>query len=123
MSVEETRSIDLISKAENPARSQLIILDHLPWSTPGHLRMLQDKINAYFDFADSGEAFDRFPDLRDLPVWIDVRFIYPPSDEALQFLKKAKGLAEADGVEFSWEEIEQKAEPNQTARDNARDVT
>lgn len=104
MSVEDTRSIDFVSVSDDPKSIHLTISDHLPWEGD-HLIILQDKLNAYLDFLDSGEAKDRFPDLADLPIWIDVKHAYDPNEQGLDFLNRVEDLMEKDGIRFTWEKI------------------
>lgn len=108
MSVEQPRTIDFVSVAEAPRRARLTVSDHLAWDDPTHLKKLEDKLNAYLDFTASGEIFDLYPELRDMPLWIDVKFMFEPTDTALAYLEKAKKVIEADGIEFSWTMIKQK---------------
>lgn len=105
MSVEETRLIDLISVGNDPRSIRLTVSDHMAWKSD-HLLILQKKLNAYLDFLDSGEAKDRFPDLADLPIWIDVKFANEPDEQGLEFLRRVQQTMCEDGIRFTWEKIE-----------------
>jgi hypothetical protein len=63
MSVEQRMVVDAIGTTLS-GRCQLTIFDHLPWDDPKHLQMLQDKINDYLDFIQSGQLFESRPDAR-----------------------------------------------------------
>jgi hypothetical protein len=108
MSVEQPRTIDFVSVAENPPRARLTISDHLPWDDETHLDKLEAKLGAYRDFTASGKVFDQYPQLRDLPLWIDVKFVFEPTDVALVYLDTAKEVIEADGIRFTWEVVRPK---------------
>jgi hypothetical protein len=73
MSIEQSDVIDLIGVENDTGKVVLTISDHLDWDSPNsHLRLLQDKINRYVDFVDSGEIEDSYPNSKDRIVLISV---------------------------------------------------
>ena len=80
----------------------LYITDHLAWSESDneHLLLLQEKLNAYFRFVESGELLETYPDAKDRTVLIDVVCKYPPSQQAQGFCSKAAQIAEGAGMKF-----------------------
>jgi hypothetical protein len=86
----------------------LTITDHLEWE-PGkkeelkHIWLLQEKINAYLRFLESGEIFERFPQARGGKQVINVVGKYPLSELATTFYKKVRGVIEAAGFELRFE--------------------
>jgi hypothetical protein len=90
MSVDETDKIDLLVTDRENTHVLLVIADHLDWKKfdeAYHLELLQDKINAYLHFIESGQLVDERPDLKGLPVIIRVDAKYPPSKEAEKFYR------------------------------------
>lgn len=61
MSVEDKNKIDAIS-TNNNNQVALTISDHLLWDDNNeHLIILQDKINSYLDFLESGQIDESYP--------------------------------------------------------------
>src|SRR5258708_40148109 len=88
MSVSDTDLIDFVS--EKDGRVTLSVADHLTWDEEGaHLVQLQDKLNRYCDFINSGELADKFPKLADARPLIRVHFVHAPSSAAERFLSLA----------------------------------
>ncbi len=100
MSVDQPGVIDIVSK-DKTGRIVLSISDHLDWeNTEEHLRLLQEKINTYLRFLDSGEVYEKYPDARGRPIQIEVVLHHPPSLEARSFLAKVKPIVEGSGYGF-----------------------
>jgi hypothetical protein len=105
MSVDQSEVIDIVSK-DKEGSIVLSISDHLDWENTGeHLRLLQEKINTYLRFLDSGEVYEKYPDARGRPIQIEVMFHYPPSIEARSFLAKVKPIVEDFGYGFRFEQF------------------
>ncbi len=79
MSIEQEKKIDFI--ADNKDRNEVIlfITDHLNWDEPDydHAIMLQNKINSYLAFIESGQIFAERPSARGKKIIIEVRGKYP----------------------------------------------
>ena len=99
MSVDQTDKIDFLWKDEQSGHLMLTITDHLDWKKRDegdHLSLLQEKINTYLHFIESGQVWKAKPEYKGLPVVIHVRAKYRPSKEAAKFYKLAeKGVAAA----------------------------
>ena len=99
VSVDETDKIDFLWKDELSGRVMLTITDHLDWKKKDegeHLLLLQDKLNTYLYFVESGQLWEAKPEYKGLPVVIHVRAKYRLSKEAAKFYKTVeKGVAEA----------------------------
>jgi hypothetical protein len=97
MSVDQTDKIDFLWKDEQSEHVMLTITDHLDWKKRDegeHLSLLQEKINTYLHFIESGQVWKAKPEYKGLPVIIHVRAKYRPSKEAAKFYKLAeKGVA------------------------------
>ena len=101
MSVDETDKIDLLVTDREKTHVLLVIADHLDWEEfdeGHHLELLQDKINAYLDFVESGQLVEARPDLTGLPVIIRVDAKYPPSKKAEKFYRAVGPVATEVGV-------------------------
>ncbi|MBC6110685.1 DUF6572 domain-containing protein [Pedobacter fastidiosus] len=63
MSVIQVDKIDFIGIDGKTKKVALTISDHLDWDDEYyHLSVLQEKINAYLRFIESGEIYDVYPD-------------------------------------------------------------
>jgi len=59
MSINELRVIDIVSKKKNSC-IVLTISDHLDWEkTKEHLLLLEEKINTYLSFLESGDVYEK----------------------------------------------------------------
>lgn len=82
----------------------LCISDHIPWNDEimsAHLNVLQDKINDYLDFIDSGQIYEQFGNKGKKPN-IKVIFCYEPVKESVEFLEKSKSILKENGCELEW---------------------
>ena len=70
MSVDQTNKIDFVSVAKDNSHVLLSITDHLDWETEEgeHLLLLQEKLNTYLHFIESGKLVETFPQADDLPA-------------------------------------------------------
>jgi hypothetical protein len=80
MSVEQRKIIDFVGVDEEANEVILTISDHLEWDNPksDHLLLLQDKINDYLAFIESGELLRISP-------YIDIRLKFPYVSPSLFF--------------------------------------
>jgi uncharacterized protein DUF6572 len=105
MSVDQPHVIDVVTK-NRQGDIVLTISDHLDWNnTQKHLQLLQEKINTYLAFLDSGEIYNNYPDAKGHPVEIEIMFHYPPSQEARLFLEKVKPIVENSGYRLRFEQF------------------
>src|SRR5476649_1903997 len=102
MSIDETRVVDVLSIDANTKEVVLTITDHLPWQSDGHLMLLQNKLNCYLAFVESGEILESYPDARGKSVRIDVVCKYAPDIQADSFLVKSAGIIRNGGYGLSW---------------------
>lgn len=86
MSVDQPAVIDFLWKDQKHNRVVLTISDHLDWEEEGeHLLLLQDKINHYLEFVESGQLGEARPEFRGLPVLIHVAALHALSKHAARF--------------------------------------
>jgi len=101
MSVDETDKIDLLVTDKEKTHVLLVITDHLDWEEfdeEHHLELLEDKINAYLHFVESGQVAEARPDLIGLPVIVRVDAKYPPNEEAEKFYRSVGPVVAEAGV-------------------------
>ena len=79
MSVEQRDFIDFIGVDKADGKVKLTISDHLDWlDAHEHLQVLQDKLNDYLKFIESGEIVKSFPEAVGRLICIEVIFRFPP---------------------------------------------
>ncbi|RUM93975.1 MAG: hypothetical protein DSZ28_05620 [Thiothrix sp.] len=85
--IEDTSKVDAIGIDKNTGIVILKIFDHLDWSDEqSHLYLLQEKINSYLRFMESGEVFDEYPDAKMQKLQISISFKEKPSANCIKFL-------------------------------------
>lgn len=108
MSILDTNKIDGIGKSVNENKLALMIADHLDWENElQHLTFLQDKINAYISFIESGQVYNVYPDAKSVDGFIfDIRFKYKPTENCNKLLKVFENNTHDLGIEFKIYESE-----------------
>lgn len=105
MSVEQTKIIDFIGVDKKSGHVILSISDHLEWqSDEEHLFILQEKINTYLSFLESGEINESYPDALNRHAVIKVCAIHEPEEKGLRFLAEVKKIVEGAGFGFELEQ-------------------
>ncbi|MBG0621530.1 MULTISPECIES: DUF6572 domain-containing protein [Enterobacter] len=96
MSVEDLNKIDFMGIPENePDAISLAISDHLAWgeNTNDHLYKLQEKINSYIEFIDSGHMEESFPKSKGkTKKIIEIYFKNSPPKDVLFFFDKVESV-------------------------------
>ena len=105
MSVEETNTIDRTAWDKNKTHVWLVISDHLDWEEKEgeHLLLLQEKLNTYLYFIESGKLVEANPWANGLPVTIRIFGKYPLSTEAKRFIGLVKEKLATIGVSLDFE--------------------
>jgi hypothetical protein len=96
MSVEQTDTVDAIGTDKATGKIFLTIADHLPWNGE-HLLTLQQKLNAYLRFLESGEVYQSYPNATGRDFVIRIFLQHRPTDEAINFLQRAQETIESAG--------------------------
>jgi len=105
MTIEQLDTIDFIS-TDNNGDINLSISDHLEWDDKNeHIYMLQEKINKYLSFIESGEIKEHVEDIKNKPIVISVVYKHKPNNIALDFLNKAKQTIEQAGFYLKWRQL------------------
>lgn len=93
MSVIDTASIDAIGLEKEASRVFLSIIDPLVWDGENvHLFTLQEKINTYLHFIESGELLKALPDSKGFDIAIELVLKHMPSSEAITFFDKTSQI-------------------------------
>ena len=102
MTVEETSIVDVVTVTHDLKSVLLTISDHLPWDHEEgtHLLLLQDKINSYIRFIDSGEMEKKFPETSGKNAIINIVAKYPLSEQAELFFREIRSLLNKAGHEL-----------------------
>lgn len=103
MTVEDSDRVDFVAISRDGRDVLLVIADHLDWSAAEeHARLLQSKIYRYLDFVESGELWERFPEVRGRQVTIQVRAKFPATDYASRFLAAISTAARESGCHLDY---------------------
>jgi hypothetical protein len=99
VSIEQPDLIDIISNERVTGETILTISDHLDWSdSTAHLLLLQNKLNRYLAFVESGEILQSYPNAKGRPIVFEVVFKFRPNDEGKIFLDKVRPIIESAGI-------------------------
>lgn len=102
MSVEQIDKIDVISNSPN-GKVELTIADHLEWNDEErHLLILQEKLNSYINFIESGQILEDYPNAINKEIVISVVMKYTPTKRPLIFLSDCEMFMKNAGLEFKW---------------------
>jgi len=98
MPADEPDTIDIVATAPDGTVS-LIVSDHLDWrDSLNHQLILQDKLNAYLRFFESGEMYAKFPKSQGQWPQIEIVFKYEPDEDGKAFLTRAAKVIESAGL-------------------------
>jgi len=75
---------------------------HDSWDETWHLQLLQDKINAYLQFIESGQLLDDYPTAVGRELIIETVMKFEANEEGTSFLEKAKEVVTKAGIGFQW---------------------
>jgi hypothetical protein len=107
MTVTDTGVVDFVSIDNATGECVLTISDHLPWDEKDHLYLLQEKLNAYLRFLESGEVFGTYPQAQGKSIRISIAMKFSPTDAAVGFLEKARQLIREAGFKLAWRTIDE----------------
>jgi hypothetical protein len=103
MTVEDNTIVDAVGVDVGSGHVVLTISDHLDWDDEqDHLRTLQEKVNLYLAFIESGELVMKYPQAAGRHPRIDVVFRTRPSGRALGFLETVRKTIESAAIGFGW---------------------
>ena len=106
MSVMDEKIIDFAGLEKDGKSLILSIFDHLAWGEEAddvHLFLLQNKINDYLRFIESGEVNENFKSEDYDKITIRVIAKYPFSSDCIKFLNMSKQVITDAGFGLEWE--------------------
>jgi hypothetical protein len=106
MTIDDPKMIDMIGVDSTTGKFVLTICDHKDWTeVRGHLLALQEKINSYIAFIQSGQLKRHHPNLDGTPVYIDIvgKESMPPMGSA--FLAKMNDVLSQLGIQVRFRKI------------------
>jgi hypothetical protein len=104
MSIEQENVIDFVAIDRASGDLHLTITDHLPWdhNEGNHLVLLQNKLNAYLRFIESGEAFEKMPAAKGRSIVIKLVGKFSLSEQASRFFELARCRIEEAGFRLQF---------------------
>lgn len=105
MSVDQTKTVDAIGVDKLSGDLVLTITDHMEWESNEHLLLLQEKINTYLSFVESGELLNTYKDAKDRDVVINVICQYSPDKDGLSFFSQVADIIKNTGIKLSYDVI------------------
>lgn len=105
MTIEQTNVIDFIADDSAAGTVSLVITDHLQWGAeePSHLYLLQEKLNTYLRFIESGEIYQERQHLKVRKHVLKVVGLYPLPKEAEEFYQRVRSALQEIGLELDFE--------------------
>lgn len=98
-SLDNPNTVDAIGTEKTSGDIILTITDSWDWSDEQKdLLALQDKLNSYFNFIESGQIFEEYPDAKGQKLVIDVVTRFPMPESGLGLLEKANEACTDLGV-------------------------
>ena len=107
MTIERTQVVDFISLKSDRNEVVLTISDHLEWegNANDHFLQLQEKLNSYIRFVESGEILESYPDAEGRKIVFNVMGKYPLPKEAEQFYVKCSQVLRELNIDLTFENV------------------
>ena len=102
MSIEQANVIDFMSIDPVSGSVILTATDHLEWGSGEHLLQVQEKLNSYLAFVESGEIFESYPAAKGKPIKLDVVCQFEPNEEAIRFFSLCGEVIKNAGFDFGY---------------------
>ncbi|MEP7015056.1 MAG: DUF6572 domain-containing protein [Verrucomicrobiota bacterium] len=94
--------VDFAGVRRADSRCVLTLSDHLRWDDPDQVSQLQDKLNEYLAFIESGEIYQTYPDAREREIEIqDVCKHLPTEGDGIPFIEHASEEIRRAGIHFA----------------------
>lgn len=101
MSIDQTNVIDFISTDRQTGNVILTISDHWDWSdSNNHIFQLQEKINNYIRFIESGEIYEAYPTAKAKELTIQIINQYEIPLIATEFIKSLESILKTIGIKL-----------------------
>ena len=100
MPLENPNTVDAIGIEKDTGTAVLTIIDSWDWvDEKRHLLALQEKLNAYFNYIESGEIYESYPKAAGRKIVIDVIGRFPVPQSAMSFFEKANEACAELGIQ------------------------
>lgn len=101
MSVEQVDQVDFVSIERSSNIVVLTVSDHLDWSDElNHVRLLQDKLDAYLRFIEGGELMEQYPQARGRTITVEVVCKHEPTALGREFFGHTSQVLRAAQLGF-----------------------
>lgn len=100
MTTEHPNYIDAIGTSKESDEVVLTVIDASEWGSD-HLLILQEKLNSYLRFIESGELYSVYPSALGKPISVHLYWRVSPTHQAEQFLFRVSSIMEEAGFRFS----------------------
>lgn len=101
MALDKLNVVDSIGIDKTGGQVTLAIIDEQNWEEEEqHLLLLQEKINFYLSFLESGEVYSSYPKAEGREFEIKVFAQYEPTPLGYEFLEHVSGVIEGAGFSF-----------------------
>lgn len=104
MSIVDTNQIDGLAQVEKTGDLVVLIVDHLSWIVPQHLKLLEKKIDTALQFVQSGQIYQKYPNERkrvenkEIKIIFQLVLKYPPTKKVDENLKLIYNLLQSVGI-------------------------
>jgi hypothetical protein len=110
LSIDQTDVIDFIGVDSANNEAQLIISDHLEWNCgekldKEHMYMLEEKVNTYLTFIESGEIYESYPKSRNRSLVIRLIGKYDMCESAMLFFRRVEDALSKRGHKITFERL------------------
>lgn len=94
MSLDNIETVDAVGTENGTNTVVLSIMDSWDWEDKQkHLAALQNKLDAYFGFVESGQIYEAYPEATGKSLRIDIISRYPMPEAGQGVLAKASDIA------------------------------
>jgi len=103
MTIEEAGKVDIVALPRNRREVILLVADHLPWSDDEqgrleHVYLLQEKLNSYLRYVESGELYRDFPDAKGRKVVFLVGHKHEIPEDVISLLERMREILADAGI-------------------------
>jgi len=105
--VRHTESLDLITFDEKNNRLKLIMVEERQWDEDSEMyQQLQEKINSYLTFIESGQLKENYPEYCDKKILIQLDMAFEPSGYIVQLIPRIRKVFKEQNIEFITNKID-----------------
>lgn len=102
MSLTNLTVVDFIS-IDSVGNVVLTVADDLVWDQDNeHLLVLQNKLNVYLEFIESGNLYQQYPDAKNRNIVINIVSKYEPNDDGNRFLNATGEFLQSYGYQLQF---------------------